>query len=282
MSASTTHGAKRRRLEVFGSTTSGIPRSTSRLVFDGFGRPSPAYKIGLQTGLRRLCSPECAQDRSSDRSSTHPRPAPSHGPRRPTADTSAAVAPVDQAIDVEQNVTVVADPADALAWVLLAYRVPREPSTPRIAIWRRLRKLGVAQVGDGLVALPADARTTEALEWAADDVIQAGGTATLWKARLSSRASERELVATMAAARAGEYAEIVAKAQATLDAGLRPGSPDGVRRLRLLRRELRGVQRRDFFPPPERQHAQTAMEELAVHLTGQQSAGARDAEVGVS
>ena len=33
-------------------------------------------------------------------------------------------------------------------WVLLSYRVPREPSTPRIAVWRRLRQLGVAQLGD--------------------------------------------------------------------------------------------------------------------------------------
>ena len=24
-------------------------------------------------------------------------------------------------------------------WVLLAYRLPREPSTPRIALWRKLR-----------------------------------------------------------------------------------------------------------------------------------------------
>ena len=40
-------------------------------------------------------------------------------------------------------------------WVLLSYRLPREPSTPRIAVWRKLRRLGVAQISDGLVALPA-------------------------------------------------------------------------------------------------------------------------------
>src|SRR5262249_39018906 len=31
-------------------------------------------------------------------------------------------------------------------WVLLAYRLPREPSTPRIAVWRRLRRLGALQL----------------------------------------------------------------------------------------------------------------------------------------
>ena len=45
------------------------------------------------------------------------------------------------------------------SWVLLSYRMPREPSTPRITIWRKLKRLGVAQLGDGLIALPADART---------------------------------------------------------------------------------------------------------------------------
>jgi hypothetical protein len=49
-------------------------------------------------------------------------------------------------------------------------RAAWEPSTPRIAVWRRLRRLGVVQVGDGLVALPADARTREQLKWVAEDV----------------------------------------------------------------------------------------------------------------
>ncbi len=45
-------------------------------------------------------------------------------------------------------------------WVLLAYRLPREPSTPRIALWRRLRRLGAAQVlrwARGSPVEPADA-----------------------------------------------------------------------------------------------------------------------------
>src|SRR5258708_1839751 len=33
---------------------------------------------------------------------------------------------------------------ERLQWVFLAYRLPREPSTPRIAVWRKLRRLGIA------------------------------------------------------------------------------------------------------------------------------------------
>jgi hypothetical protein len=161
----------------------------------------------------------------------------------------------------------VSETFDSFAWVLLAYRVPREPSTPRIAIWRKLRKLGVAQIGDGLVAMPADSRTTEALEWVADDVLQAGGAATLWQAKLTSRAAERAVIAGMVAARAAEYDGLTVKAEAAL-AMTAPSRAESRRRLRLLRRELRGIQRRDFFPPPERQHAQAALKALGAHLIG--------------
>ena len=89
--------------------------------------------------------------------------------------------------------------------MLLAYRVPRVPSTPRIAVWRKLRALGVAQIGDGLVALPEDARTREQLEWVAADVDAAGGSAILWLGELLSAADEQRLVAQLQQARAQEY-----------------------------------------------------------------------------
>src|SRR5258708_262242 len=67
--------------------------------------------------------------------------------------------------------------AGSLEWLLLAYRMPREPSTPRIAVWRKLTSLGVAKLGDGLVGLPADARSQERLGGVADEVGEGGGEA---------------------------------------------------------------------------------------------------------
>jgi hypothetical protein len=147
--------------------------------------------------------------------------------------------------------------AGRLDWVLLAYRIPREPSTPRITVWRKLRRLGVIQVVDGLVALPADARTKEHLEWIADEVIDAGGEATIWVGRAGSAASERDLATRMAAAVAAEYRAVVSEAAATRS----ERSPH--RTLARLRRELRRIGQRDYFPPPERQEAHRAVESLA-------------------
>jgi hypothetical protein len=142
--------------------------------------------------------------------------------------------------------------------VLLSYRVPRVPSSPRIAIWRRLKRLGVAQISDGLVALPADARTREQLEWVAAEVTDAGGRATVWLARPAAMAAERELAASMTAARAAEYRALAAEAEAAMPAG-HSARAAAVRR---LRGELRQIGRRDFFPPPERELARTAVEAL--------------------
>lgn len=143
-------------------------------------------------------------------------------------------------------------------WVLLSYRMPREPSTPRIAVWRTLRGLGVAQLGDGLVALPADARTREHLEWVADQVREASGAAGVWLARPASVAQERELAQSLAAARAAEYREVLDQAHTVDD------QPPAVRTRagRRLRNELRRIRRRDFFPPAERDEATTAVEAL--------------------
>jgi hypothetical protein len=45
-----------------------------------------------------------------------------------------------------------------------------------------------------VVALPADARTQEQLEWLAEEIAEANGTSTLWRAELTSASQERDLI----------------------------------------------------------------------------------------
>ncbi|CAL9403218.1 Chromate resistance protein ChrB [Streptomyces sp. enrichment culture] len=152
-------------------------------------------------------------------------------------------------------------------WVLLSYRLPREPSTPRITVWRKLKRLGVAQISDGLVALPADARTREQLEWIAEEVTDHGGTAAVWIAHPAAAGDEQQLVNAMAQARAAEYEQVRAEAEAA-----RAGNEAERRRaLTRLRAELRRIQRRDYFPPTARDTAVRAVDTLHPANTTEES-----------
>jgi len=150
--------------------------------------------------------------------------------------------------------TVTSKGRTAHPWVLLCYRLPREPSTPRIAVWRKLERLGVARLGDGLVGLPDGNRTREQLEWVAEEVTDAGGTATIWLATPGNKDQHRLISDTMKAARAAEYRNLIAEAKAVARS-----ADDRPRAQRRLRSALRGIQRRDYFPPPERERAQIAV-----------------------
>jgi hypothetical protein len=141
-------------------------------------------------------------------------------------------------------------------------------------VWRRLKDLGVAQIGDGLVALPADARTQEQLEWLAEQIAEAHGTSTLWRGELTSAAQDRALIDDLRTARAAEYSAVAARS-----ASLRADGVTGAkaqRELRSLRRQLRRIQRRDFFPPVERDMARAEITSLAEHLLAASGAAKGD------
>jgi hypothetical protein len=147
-------------------------------------------------------------------------------------------------------------------WVFLVYQLPREPSTPRISVWRKLKRLGVAQLGDGLVALPYDASTKEQLEWIAHDITEAGGDASIWITTPTVRRFGENLAGSLIADRAGEYRELSEEIAESLDFG--PGERRRV--LRRLRAEYRRIERRDHFPPEEKDTARNALDRLAASL----------------
>jgi hypothetical protein len=140
-------------------------------------------------------------------------------------------------------------------WVLLAYRLPREPSTPRITLWRKLRRLGAVQLVDGLVALPADPKTVEAFDWLADEIVDANGDAWTWRGRPGSKAQEQALRDRMASAIADEYRALVVEAKEARSEPTR-------RTVERLRRELHKVESRDHVAPKQGEQARRAIELL--------------------
>lgn len=158
-------------------------------------------------------------------------------------------------------------------WVALSYRLPREPSRLRLAVWRRLKRLGAVVLHESLWLLPADASTREALEWLAEEIEEQGGTAYLWDLVSLSEAQDQEIVRRFRADAEARYADIVASVRALkrLRGGWRRASStqhkQAQRRLATLERALRLAQRRDPFRAPGRQAAEQAIGDAARALS---------------
>jgi hypothetical protein len=162
-------------------------------------------------------------------------------------------------------------------WVLLVYRMPREPSRHRVAVWRKLRDLGALYIQDGVVALPEDAVTREQLEWLQLRVREAGGEATLWEGRPGTMAEEAELVEAFRSSREEAYRTIIAGAERLRRKAEMGGSV--LEQLGKLERAFRAERRRDYFRSPLRGEAAEALKatrELARASGG--TAGALGAE----
>jgi hypothetical protein len=142
--------------------------------------------------------------------------------------------------------------------VLLVYRLPREPSRHRVAVWRKLRDLGALYLQDGVAALPKDAFTREQLEWLQLRVREAGGEATLWEARPGTVAEEAELVGAFRSSREEAYRALIAEAE-RLRRTAQMGGAALLERLGKLEREYRAERRRDYFRSPLRGEAAAAL-----------------------
>jgi len=149
---------------------------------------------------------------------------------------------------------------DKTSWLVLIYRIPREPSRHRVAVWRKLKTLGALYLQDGAVVLPEDAVTREQLEWLQLRVREAGGEATIWEARPNTVAEDRELIETFRSSRESAYRAIIAEAERIKrKVGLGAEAARLQEQLAKAEREFRAERRRDYFRSPLRKEAADAL-----------------------
>ena len=80
------------------------------------------------------------------------------------------------------------------AWVLLVYKIPREPTSSRALVWRKLKRLGALLLHDAAWVLPATAWTREQFQWLIVEIGELGGEAYLWEAHLLGNGQAEDLV----------------------------------------------------------------------------------------
>jgi ChrB-like protein len=95
-------------------------------------------------------------------------------------------------------------------WVLLHYKIPREPSSQRVFVWRKLRRLGAVLLHDAVWVLPATPRTREHFQWLAAEIVEGGGEALQWEGHLVMAGQEQWLVEQFLAQVDIVYDEILA------------------------------------------------------------------------
>ena len=143
-----------------------------------------------------------------------------------------------------------------MKWVVFSSTLPsKAQSSPRVALWRRLRRLGAISPAGGIYVLPAREECLEAFQWLAEEVRHAKGEALVMRVEQFDGLSDAALMERFRQARAEDYT--VLEAQATeLEAHLRAELTREERsRLRetleRLRRQHAEVARIDFFDAPE-------------------------------
>lgn len=95
------------------------------------------------------------------------------------------------------------------AWVLLVYKIPREPTSSRAAVWRKLKRLGALLLHDAVWVLPATPWTREQFQWLTVEIGELGGEAYLWESHLLLNGQAEALVQQFQSRVDAAYQEIL-------------------------------------------------------------------------
>ncbi len=96
-------------------------------------------------------------------------------------------------------------------WLLLSYKVPPEPSSKRVAIWRKIRGLGAVYLQNGVCVLPNTDDYQRQLKIIQNDILGIGGEAALLDTAPFDKQDAETIVAHFNAARNAEYEEFLEK-----------------------------------------------------------------------
>jgi hypothetical protein len=123
-------------------------------------------------------------------------------------------------------------------WLLLVYKIPREPTAGRVYVWRKLKQLGAIAVQDAVWVLPASPRTREQFQWLAAEITELGGETSLFTAQAALLDGQDSLREQFEAPVRAAYSEILT--------ALKRRKPD----LTALSKRYQQVKVQDYFQCP--------------------------------
>ena len=96
-----------------------------------------------------------------------------------------------------------------LSWRVLIYRVPTEPASKRVAVWRDLKRLGALYLQQCACIFPDIPGLTDAVQEVAAKIPALGGETFLLEVPRLTAEDEARIIDAFRAQRANEYAEII-------------------------------------------------------------------------
>ena len=142
-------------------------------------------------------------------------------------------------------------------WLVLTWRLPAASSTPRVATWRSLQRLGAVTLTPGAVVVPYSEHLLEQLEWIAEDIVDRGGDAYVLPVTELPEADEREIRRRMREDRNEEYEHLREAAESLVRRP--PARLRYERELAVLERGLARAVERDHFGSAGRAGAHRAI-----------------------
>lgn len=98
---------------------------------------------------------------------------------------------------------------DTQKWLLLSYRVPADPSTVRVRVWRTLKSLGALYIQQSVCILPHTTDTRKRIDQLRELVVENHGEALLLGVDQFSDMTEKQLIALFNEQREMEYKDFI-------------------------------------------------------------------------
>jgi len=135
----------------------------------------------------------------------------------------------------------------ATSWRLLLFSLPTNRNTERVAVWRRLKKIGAVQIRTSTYLLPDEPTQYEQFQWLAHQIRDYGGDATLVRAQEIEGLSRAKVIAMFNGARAKDYAELRKSLRDFIGRRKKMDAETAVGELQRLTRQFREIRQVDFF-----------------------------------
>jgi hypothetical protein len=144
----------------------------------------------------------------------------------------------------------------ATSWLLLLFSLPTRQKTERVAVWRRLKKIGAVQIKTSTYLLPDQPPQYEHFQWLAQQIRDFGGDATLARVQEIEGLSNEKLIELFNRARDEEYSAIKKALHAFLARDKKADSETKAAELERITRQFRAIREIDFFQSARGQDVQ--------------------------